>query len=1246
MTVFAGGTPRTTSDAIDFDQGNNSLVERVKITGSRARAIVFDGKNAGWTSAGNVVRDCVIDGVPGDGVEFLASTDNLVEGCTITNTGRNGIQAAKSSPLADQPNKKANNNTIRNNVIDNAGIDGINVTSSDGNRILGNRVTNSSDDVAAADGIRVGSADSISCDDNVVDGNVALDNQATKTQRYGFNIASSLCNRTVVGGSNDFSGNRVRAVNDLGTGTIYGGDALPPAAPSTLAATGVYKTQIDLSWSAATDNVGVTAYELWRDGSLLTTLGVQTSYSDTSVAAGSAHSYQMRARDAAGNVSSFSDSAQATTPTSGLLFHDGFETGDLSKWTSVSGLAVAQNEVFGGSWAARATGANTPAYAQRVLSLGENNLYWQVHFKVLGQSTNANLLRFRTAGNASLLTAFVSSTDKIGYRNDVTGVSTTSTAPAARGAWHALQVHVTIDGAASQTDVWLDGTKIDALSKSEDLGSSPVGRLELGDSAANHTFDVAFDDADYDREYMADTASPSTPGALAATAKSGFEIDLSWGASFDESGVAAYEVYRDGELLDSVSGSATSYADATVSPLTSYSYKVRAKDAAGNVSPFGNVVSLTSGDAFVDDFESGDLSRWTTVAGLTLQQAIVDRGQWAAQAASDGSAGSSAQVRLGSSIGELYYRARFRISSQGTNSLSLLRFRTAQNAALASAFVTSLGKLAYRNDANSTFTVSTQQVSQGIWHEIQMHLVAAGASSQVELWLDGVKVLTQADSLAEGSIGRLELGDPGANRSFDVAFDNVVADPIFIADTAAPTAPANLRSTSVSASEVDLAWDAANDDVGVTTYRVKRDGAPIADVDGSTFSYADRGLADGTSYVYTVTARDAIGHESGPSNQLQVTTTDATKPSAPTGLAATAVAGQNRVELSWRQATDNIAVTGYRIYRDGARIGSVEGAASTSYADPTVLPSRTYAYTVTALDAAGNESDPSAPATVTSSDTVPPSAPAGLTAAPVSDIQINLGWTAASDNVAVTGYRIYRDGSALPVATVGGSTTTFADSGRAADATYTYTVRAVDAAGNESPASNAAAATTYLFADGFESGNISRWTGSTNFTVQSGNTFAGSWAGEAQSNGNKGVVSYAYKQLSATRVEIYYQLRFKLLSNKKDTATLLRLDTASGTSLLSLFYDMKKQLGYQTAAGQRTSATVLAVGSWYEARVHLVVKGTASQVEVWLNGTKITALSRTESLGTAPVGRIEVGESMSGPSYDIAYDEVLVKKTP
>ena len=218
MTVHAAGAPRTTSDVLDFDQGNDSTVENLRITGSRGRGIIFDGKNADWTSSGNRVSGCIIENLPSDGIELLGSTDNVIENCTITNVGGHGIQMAKSSATAAQANKPASKNTIRNNTVSGATSDGINVNGSDDNQILGNKVTNN-----GRDGIRVGSSDNAACDGNIVRDNVSNDNQD-----FGLNIASPLCHGTTYGG-NSFTGNGRGDVQDLGTGSVQGGAGQPPA---------------------------------------------------------------------------------------------------------------------------------------------------------------------------------------------------------------------------------------------------------------------------------------------------------------------------------------------------------------------------------------------------------------------------------------------------------------------------------------------------------------------------------------------------------------------------------------------------------------------------------------------------------------------------------------------------------------------------------------------------------------------------------------------------------------------------------------------------------------------------------------------------------------------------------------------------------------------------------------------------------------------------------------------------------
>jgi parallel beta-helix repeat protein len=324
LTISAGGPARSSSDAVDYDAGNYQLIESVKITSSRGRGIMFDGKDlVGGTAPGaanNVIRNCVITNVPNDGIKLLAASNNRVEGCTITNVGRHAIAVAKSSPLASLPNTKSRNNVIVGNVIDEAGLDGINILSGDANQVLGNTILNSGNAARDRDGIRIQSEDSITCNNNVVSGNTATDNQSQKTQRYGLAIFSGLCNGTFVAGNNNFAGNLVGEVLDYGTGTTYGPppDLQAPSVPAGLTAAVSGPTQVDLAWSAATDNVAVTGYTVYRNGTAIATVdGAITSYQDTAAAPNATHTYTVDAFDGAANRSAQSAPATATTPPEG-----------------------------------------------------------------------------------------------------------------------------------------------------------------------------------------------------------------------------------------------------------------------------------------------------------------------------------------------------------------------------------------------------------------------------------------------------------------------------------------------------------------------------------------------------------------------------------------------------------------------------------------------------------------------------------------------------------------------------------------------------------------------------------------------------------------------------------------------------------------------------------------------------------------------------------------------------------------
>jgi parallel beta-helix repeat protein len=181
---------------------------------------------------------------------------------------------------------------------------------------------------------------------------------------------------------------------------------------------------------------------------------------------------------------------------------------------------------------------------------------------------------------------------------------------------------------------------------------------------------------------------------------------------------------------------------------------------------------------------------------------------------------------------------------------------------------------------------------------------------------------------------------------------------------------------------------------------------------------------------------------------------DVTPPSQPQNLSSPAQTGTT-IDLVWDPSTDNVGVSYYNIYRDGEVVAS---ESSTNHTAVGLVPATTYDFQVSAVDEAGNESELSAVLAETTLDTVEPTAPGTPTLDSKTETTVSISWTASTDNVAVTEYRVFRDGAVA--GTVAAPTTWFTDTGLAPGTTYAYHVTALDAAGNESPASGTLDVTT------------------------------------------------------------------------------------------------------------------------------------------------------------------------------------------
>ncbi|RAO14847.1 glycoside hydrolase family 9 protein [Micromonospora noduli] len=195
---------------------------------------------------------------------------------------------------------------------------------------------------------------------------------------------------------------------------------------------------------------------------------------------------------------------------------------------------------------------------------------------------------------------------------------------------------------------------------------------------------------------------------------------------------------------------------------------------------------------------------------------------------------------------------------------------------------------------------------------------------------------------------------------------------------------------------------------------------------------------------------------------------DTTKPTVP-GTPVASNLGPRTVTLTWAPSTDSggSGLAGYdvREFMVGNDVVATRRVTENSITITTLLPERTFEYTIVARDGAGNESAASPKLSVTTppagtADTTAPSTPGTPVASAVTATGLTLAWTPSTDNVGVTGYRVYREAGATDVLVGSPTGTTQAVSGLTASTAYQFYVVAVDAAGNTSAASTPVAVTT------------------------------------------------------------------------------------------------------------------------------------------------------------------------------------------
>jgi chitodextrinase len=300
-------------------------------------------------------------------------------------------------------------------------------------------------------------------------------------------------------------------------------------------------------------------------------------------------------------------------------------------------------------------------------------------------------------------------------------------------------------------------------------------------------------------------------------------------------------------------------------------------------------------------------------------------------------------------------------------------------------------------------------------------------------------------------------GNSATSAAVTVAVNNTTKDTT--PPTVSITAPANGATVS---NTVTVSAN-ATDNVAVASVQFQLDNANVGTADlvaPYAYSWDSTKSTNGTHTLRAI-ATDT-SNNSTTSASVTVTVSNSTKDTTPPTVTMTAPANGATVSKTVTvsaNATDNVAVASVQFQVDNANVGAADTVAPYTYSwDTTKSTNGTHTVRATAIDTSNNSAT-STSVTVTVSnaaDTTPPTVPAALTATAISSSQINLSWTASTDNVGVTGYKVYRGGAQIGT----DPSTSYSDTSLAASTSYTYNVAAYDAAGNTSAQSAGASATT------------------------------------------------------------------------------------------------------------------------------------------------------------------------------------------
>jgi aryl-phospho-beta-D-glucosidase BglC (GH1 family)/chitodextrinase len=427
----------------------------------------------------------------------------------------------------------------------------------------------------------------------------------------------------------------------LSGGGTGGGDTTAPSTPTGLTAGTPTASTVPLSWTASTDNIGVTGYQIFRGSTLVATANA-TSYTDTGLTASTAYTYTVKAIDAAGNTSPASASVSATTASGGGgsgattcnptgTIAAGDYTIQANEWNSTAqqcitytgntswsvstanfnlptnGAPATYPSIYKGCHWGACTPASTSALPIQVSKLASATSSWSTTQPASGAYDVAYDIWFNSTPTTS---GQPDGTELMIWLNSRGGVqpfgSQSGTASVAGHSWNVwtgqqtswkIISYVLNPGATSVTGLDVRAIINDAVSRGSLNASNYLIDAEAGfeiwqggQGLATNSFSFAATAGT--NGGGGDTTAPTAPGNLAAGTVTSTSVPLTWGAATDNVGVTGYQIFRGSTKVATVT--ATSYTDTGLSPSTAYTYTVKAVDAAGNVSNASNAVTVTT----------------------------------------------------------------------------------------------------------------------------------------------------------------------------------------------------------------------------------------------------------------------------------------------------------------------------------------------------------------------------------------------------------------------------------------------------------------------------------------------------------------------------------------------------------------------------------------------------------------------------------------------------------------------------